>query len=60
MAKYRGELKNIQKTIRLTETVYDYINSMEGDGFNQKLENAILILMKEKKQAKLHDIEKQY
>lgn len=46
--KYKGELKSIQKTIRLTETVYDYINSMEGDGFNQKFENAILILMEEK------------
>lgn len=43
MAKNKGELKNIQKTIRMTEAVYDYINSMDGVGFNQKFENAILM-----------------
>lgn len=41
MAGYGRELKNIQKSIRMSEKVYVYVNNQEGEGFNSKLENLI-------------------
>ena len=38
-------MKNISKSIRLSERVYDYIENFEGIGFNQKFENIILFAM---------------
>ena len=32
--------KNIQKCVRLTQKTFDYVNSFDGNGFNQKFENA--------------------
>lgn len=34
--------KNIAKSIRISEKLYDYINACPGNGFNEKLENVIL------------------
>lgn len=34
--------KNIAKSIRLSQEVYDYINQYRGNGFNEKFENIIL------------------
>lgn len=38
-------MKNISKSVRLSQKVFDYINGYEGDGFNQKFENIILFAM---------------
>ena len=38
-------MKNISKSIRLSKKVFDYIDSFEGDGFNQKFENIIIFAM---------------
>ena len=38
-------MKNISKSIRISEKVYNYILSFDGDGFNQKFENIILFAM---------------
>lgn len=34
--------KNIAKSVRLTQEVFDYIDSAPGSGFNEKFENIIL------------------
>lgn len=34
--------KNIAKSVRLTQEVFDYINASPGSGFNEKFENIIL------------------
>lgn len=34
--------KSIQKSVRLSESVYDYIMLAPGKGFNEKVENIIL------------------
>ena len=39
------EPKTIAKSIRMTETVYDYVNAHVGEGFNQKFENLCIRLM---------------
>ncbi|MBD5465500.1 MAG: hypothetical protein HDR22_06735 [Lachnospiraceae bacterium] len=41
MAKYEGELKTIQKSIRISEKIYVYVNNQEGEGFSSKLDNLI-------------------
>ena len=33
------ENKSISRSIRMTETVYNYVSGHVGDGFNQKFEN---------------------
>jgi hypothetical protein len=39
--------KNISKSIRISEEVFDYINESPGKGFNDKFENIILSAKKE-------------
>ena len=53
-------MKSISKSIRLTQKVYDYVNSFEGDGFNQKFENIILFMMEEEqvKRKRLNELDK--
>lgn len=36
------ELKSIQKSVRMTPKVYNYIDSYAGDGFNDKLQSLVL------------------
>lgn len=38
----RNYQKSINKSIRLSQHVYDYIMQAPGDGFNQKFENIII------------------
>ena len=45
-------MKNISKSIRLSKKVYDYIDSFEGEGFNQKFENIILFAMEQEEQKR--------
>ena len=40
-------MKNISKSVRLSQKVFDYIDAYEGDGFNQKFENIILFAMEQ-------------
>lgn len=46
------EKKSIQKSIRVTQKVNDYINSSPGSGFNEKLENLVLFFMEKENQIK--------
>lgn len=39
---YYKEPKDINKSIRITKTVNDYIQTHEGNGFNDKLEKMVL------------------
>lgn len=38
--------KNIAKSVRMTEEVYDIVNNREGNGFNEKFENLCLFFKK--------------
>lgn len=39
---YYKEPKDINKSIRITKTVYEFIDQQEGKGFNEKLERMVL------------------
>ena len=45
-------MKNISKSVRLSKKVFDYIESFEGEGFNQKFENIVLFTMEEEEQKR--------
>ena len=47
-----GSLKSIQKSIRITKEVYDYIDQQDGDGFNEKLCNMVMYCMKKQSDIK--------
>ena len=53
------EKKSINKSIRLSPTVYDYICSYPGNGFNEQFENIILeakeFELERKKRIKYYD-----
>ena len=53
-------MKNISKSVRLSDKVYNYILSFEGDGFNQKFENLVIFAMEQedKKRKQLADLDK--
>lgn len=36
-----GENKNVQKSIRLTDSAYSFIMAQSGDGFNEKLDKLL-------------------
>ena len=40
-----NHLKNVQKSIRISEDVAKYIEKQEGNGFNEKLCNMVLYCM---------------
>ncbi len=42
--------KNIQKSIRMTDEVFNIVDKMNGDGFNEKFENLVLKYKKEEKE----------
>lgn len=47
---YYKEPKDINKSIRITKTVNDYIQSHDGNGFNDKLEKMVLKFRNDEKQ----------
>ena len=55
--------KSVAKSIRLTENTYNFINSFDGKGFNEKLEKMCYRMQREQKdldtekEKKLADIE---
>lgn len=44
--------KNISKSVRLSNEVYDYVNDFDGEGFNQKFENIVIFCMKSEAERK--------
>ena len=54
--------KDIQKSVRMTQQVYDFIEKTTGDGFNQKFENLVLSFMtsESEHEKKIKFLEKQY
>ncbi|WP_411337023.1 hypothetical protein [Ruminococcus gauvreauii] len=44
--------KTNSKSVRMTDEVLTYVESMEGDGFNQKFENMVLYAMKTEEDRK--------
>lgn len=44
--------KTNMKSVRLSDEVLEYVESFEGDGFNQKFENLVLFCMKTEKQKR--------
>lgn len=49
-----NEKKEHSRSIRMTNTIKEYVESQEGNGFNEKFENMVLFCM-----AHLPEIEKQ-
>lgn len=47
-------MNTIQKSVRLNPVVFDYINSLSGNGFNQKFNRMILYCMEEEKNIQLN------
>lgn len=45
-------MKNISKSVRLSDKVYNYILLFEGDGFNQKFENLVFFALEEEEQKR--------
>lgn len=48
------EKKEYSRSVRMTETVRNFVESQNGEGFNEKFENMVLYAMKS-----IPDIEKQ-
>lgn len=44
--------KNNAKSVRMTDEVLAYVESQEGDGFNQRFENMVLFAMKTEEDRK--------
>lgn len=47
-------LKNNAKSVRMTDDVFAYVQSMDGKGFNEKFENMVLFAMKTEKDREHH------
>lgn len=47
-------LKSNAKSVRMTDAVFAYVESQDGDGFNQKFENMVLYAMKTEKDREHH------
>lgn len=47
-----GSPKSIQKSIRITKEVYDYIDQQDGEGFNEKFCNMVMYCMKKQADIK--------
>lgn len=39
------EKKTIQKSVRMKQSIYDFIEQFQGNGFNEKLENMTLYFL---------------
>lgn len=46
------EKKTVQKSIRMTQRVNDYVNQFSGEGFNEKFENLVLFCMEHEQNIK--------
>lgn len=41
-------MKNVQKSVRLEQNIFEAIDEYRGDGFNEKLQNLVLDYLKKK------------
>lgn len=46
------EKKEYQRSVRMTPTVYNYVDKQEGNGFNEKFEKLVIMLMKQEQEIK--------
>lgn len=46
------EKKTVQKSIRMTQRVNDYVNQFSGEGFNEKFENLVIFCMEHEQDIK--------
>lgn len=44
--------KNVAKSVRMTDEVFNYVDSFEGNGFNEKFENLVLTMFKTENELK--------
>lgn len=49
---YKEEPKDIHKSLRLSRSTYDYINSFDGDNFNQKFARLMDFFCREEERKK--------
>lgn len=42
--------KSIQKCVRMTQAIFDFVDKQKGNGFNQKFENLVFRYQKEEKE----------
>ena len=47
-------LKNNAKSVRMTDEVLRYVESIDGKGFNEKFENMVIFAMKTEKDREHH------
>lgn len=47
-------LKSNSKSVRMTDEVLNYVESQEGDGFNEKFGNMVLFAMRTEKDRERH------
>lgn len=61
MGSYTGDLKCNLKSVRMTDKVYNYIMTADGEGFNQKFEKLVVYFMEteEEKRVELEILDKQ-
>lgn len=61
MSKYAEELKCNNRSFRLTNKVFNYINNFDGNGLNQKLENLVIFCMEkeDKKRSEIDELQKE-
>lgn len=45
--------KSIQKSVRMTEEVYNYVMKCQGEGFNEKFENMVKLAVESEDQCNL-------
>ena len=52
--------KNVNKSVRLSNEVYEYVNEFQGNGFNEKFENIVVFCMKTEieRKKRLDELEK--
>lgn len=51
--------KNIQRSMRMTQEIYDYVMAHDGNGFNDKFENLVFKFMENEKALDARISEKQ-
>ena len=43
--------KSIQKSVRMTEEIYNYVMKCKGEGFNEKFENMVKLAVESEEQC---------
>jgi len=48
----RNELKSINKSIRVSESVFEFVNGLPGNGFNEKFSDMVYLYSSEEEDLK--------